>query len=106
VLQSNLEEARRSGQLDVYTRLKEIRDEVLKVFQEASPPELRFINELMSIEDENEALATLRERADEINENVIGLLDEIIDHFQEAENEEAVRRVALLREEAAALIGS
>ena len=79
---------------------------MLKVFQEASPPELRFINELMSIEDENEALATLRERADEINENVIGLLDEIIDHFQEAENEEAVRRVALLRDEAAALIGS
>lgn len=106
VLQTNLEETRRSGQLDAYSKLKEIRDEVLKLFQEASPPELQLINELLSIEDEDEALGMLHERADEIDERVIGMLDQIVSHFEEAENEAALQRATRLRDEAIALTGS
>jgi hypothetical protein len=106
VLQANLEEARRSGQLDAYSKLREVRDEVLKLLQEASPPELRLINDLMSIENDDEALEALRGRADEINERVIELMDEIVGHFQEAGNEVAVQRMTALRDEAIALTNS
>ncbi len=106
VLQANLEEARRSGQLDAYGRLREIRDEVLKLLQEASPPELQLINDLMAIEDDAEALEALRARADEINERVIELLDEIVEHFQEEGNEAALQRMVALRDEAVALTAS
>jgi len=103
VLQINLEEARRSGKLDAYGKLREIRDAVLALFQEAAPPELQLINQLLAIEDSGEALAALRERAGEINEQVIELLGQIAAHFQETGNDEAAQRVVALRDEAIAL---
>ena len=52
VLQVNLEEARKADNADISDRLKIIRDEVLKLIQSSAPPEIQFINELLSLESE------------------------------------------------------
>lgn len=106
VLQANLEEARRSGQNQVFNRLREIRDEVLTLFREAAPPELRLINDLLSIESEAEALEALRARQDELNEQVIDLMEELIQHMLESGNDAVADRLTLLRDEALNLLAA
>ncbi|HEC24046.1 MAG TPA: hypothetical protein ENI95_14120 [Chloroflexi bacterium] len=100
VLLANLEEARRSGNVEAANRLREIRDEVLNLIQESAPPEIRLINELLSIESEDESLEALRNRRSEINEQVVHLMGDLAVQLREAGNEEAARRLELLRVEA------
>ena len=100
VLLANLEEARRSGNVEAANRLREIRDEVLNLIQESAPPEIRLINELLSIESEDESLEALRNRRSEINEQVVHLMGDLAAQLREAGNEEAARRLELLRVEA------
>ena len=40
-IQANLDEARRSGNVEVSSRLQQVRDEVLLLLEQAAPPEVR-----------------------------------------------------------------
>lgn len=100
VLQVNLEEARRSGNVQVSTRLKEIRDEVLNLIQAAAPPEIQFINDLLSVESEDESLQLLRDRQSEISQNLVEVMSELADQLRMGGNEPAAQRLDLLRAEA------
>ncbi len=100
VLQVNLDEARRAGNLEVSSRLKEIRDEVLKLIQASAPPEIRLINDLLSIESEPDAIQALHARQAEVNENVIAVMGQISEQLRQAGNDVAAQRMDVLRAEA------
>jgi hypothetical protein len=104
VLQANLDEARRAGQVEVSNKLRLIRDEVLQLLQASAPPELQLINELLSIADEEAALARLRERQDELNQGVLHFMEELSGQLYEAGNTAAAERLDMLRSEAELLI--
>lgn len=106
VLQVNLDEARKAGNVDVSSRLKEIRDEVLKLIQDSAPPEIRLVNELMGIESDEESLNKLRERKAEVNDNLLQVMEQIADQLRQGGNEPAANRVDLLKAEAQSLISS
>jgi hypothetical protein len=65
VLQANLEEAQKTGNIEASGKLRAIRDEVLALIQASAPPEVQFINDLLSVEDEAASLEMLRERQGE-----------------------------------------
>lgn len=104
VLQLNLEEARKAGNVQVSSRLKEIRDEVLGLIQAAAPPELQLINELLAIEDESQALEALHARQSEINRELLEIMGELAMQLREAGNELAAQRLELLRSEGERLL--
>ncbi len=100
VLQANLEEARRTGNVQAYSRLKQIRDEVLALMQAAAPPEVRLINELLAAEDDSASLEVLRAHRDEINEQFLQLMDGLAEQLRSAGNELAAQRLNMIHAEA------
>ena len=104
VLQANLDEARKSANIEVSSRLKEIRDEVLTMVQAAAPPEVQFINDLLSAETLEDAQTILQDRQDMLSEDLLLVMDDLADQLRQAGNEEAATRLEALRVDAAALV--
>lgn len=103
VLQANLEEARRTSNIEASGRLREIRDEVLALVQASAPPEVQFINDLLAVEDEGQAIQTLHERQDQVNGQLVALMEELAGQLRQAGNGAAADRLEVLSQEAAGL---
>jgi hypothetical protein len=106
VLQVNLDEARRTGNIEASGRLKLIRDEVLKLIQASAPPEIRLINDLLSAESDQASLELLRSRQPEINENLLAVMQELSAQLLEAGNNSGAQRLETLLAEAQQLLPS
>lgn len=104
VLQANLEEATRTGNIQASGKLREIRDEVLALIQASAPPEVQLINDLLSIEDEAEALDVLHQRQGELNPELPALMQDLAEQLREAGNEAAATRLEVLGAETARLV--
>jgi hypothetical protein len=104
VLQVNIEEARKAGNAEVSNRLKQIRDEVLRIIQASAPPEIRFINDLLSVETEEESLELLRNRRGELSEEVVNMMGDLAEQLRGGGNEPAAARLDVLRLEAEQLV--
>jgi len=104
VLQANLDEARRSGNVDASSRLRQIRDEVLRLIQASAPPEIQLINELLSLESEDESVALLHSRQTDVNEQLVHIMGDLSVQLREAGNDQAADRLDQLRVEAEQLI--
>jgi hypothetical protein len=104
VLQANLEEARRSGNVDASSRLRQIRDEVLRLIQASAPPEIQLINELLALESEDESRELLYSRQDDISEQLVHIMGDLSVQLREVGNDQAADRLDQLRVEAEQLI--
>ena len=104
VLQVNLEQARQEGAEEVVSRLRIIRDEVLNLIQQSAPPEVQFINDLLSAESEADSVALLQERQRDVDENLLQVMVELAQQLREAGNNEAAARLEFLAETAADLV--
>lgn len=97
VLNLNLEAAQKAGRPDVLTRLQTIQAAIMELIQEASPPEIKFVNELMQIEDEAVAVAVLKKRASEINQQLIDIMLQLVENLRQNGQPEAAERLDTLR---------
>jgi hypothetical protein len=103
VLQANLDEAAETGNIEASGKLREIRDEILALIQASAPPEVQLINDLLTVEDEAEALEALRQRQDEVTQDVPALMEDLAEQLREVGNEAAAARLEVLGAEAARL---
>jgi hypothetical protein len=103
VLQANLEEARRTGNVEISTRLKQIRDEILKLVQASSPPEIQLINELLSAPTPDDSLALLQERSEQVNADLVSVMWDLVEQLQEA-NPPAAERLSMIAEAAEGMV--
>lgn len=106
VLQAAMEDAQRSGQLDAATRLRRVYEEILKLIQESAPPEVQFIQALLQIPDEAEALQALRDRQAEISDEVLAVMGQLVGQLQESGQDAVALRLAMLLDEAMTLVGN
>lgn len=104
VLQVNIEEARKAGNAEVSARLKQIRDEVLALIQASAPPEIQFINQLLSLENEKDAVMMLHENKDGLSEDLLNVMSDLSEQLRMGGNEPAAQRLDMLRDEAERLI--
>ncbi len=100
VLQINLEEARKTGKVEVSSRLKAIRDEVLELIQQSAPPEIRLINEMLSAENEDQSLDILHANQDQIDEDLLGVMDSLVEQLRASGNDPVADRLEIIRAEA------
>jgi len=83
VLNANLQAAQKAGRSDVVQRLNQISEAILRLVQEAAPPEIQFINELLEIESDAEAEAALKSRASEITEQTVEVMNYVIENLRQ-----------------------
>jgi hypothetical protein len=100
VLNANLEAAQKAGRRDVLLRLDQVQQAIVKLMQEAAPPEIRFINDLLQM-SEAEAEAALKSRATEVNPQMVEAMNYIGESLRQngqpalAERLDKLRGVAL-----------
>lgn len=104
VLQVNLEEARKANNVEVSSRLKQIRDEVLALIEQAAPPEIQLINQLLSVQEEEDALSLLRDNADQVTPQLVEVMDQLIQQLEAAGNPVAAERLEVLRNNATRML--
>jgi len=89
VLESEIAQARKSGNLERITKLEQIMIFIEKAAQPAE--EVQFLESLLDIEDEPQLEKTLRENADKINQEFLGLLNSVV---AQAEGQSANTEIA------------
>ena len=71
VLSLNIEAAERANRKDVVERLTRLNEDIMAVMQEAAPPELQFINDLLQKESDDAAVAALKAQPAEITQELV-----------------------------------
>lgn len=98
VLTANIQEAQRRNDPQVEQRLRQIYETTVGILQQQMSPELRFINELLTADDEA-AMNTL------IEENIVNFNDELLQALEAVEQvltaqgqQDAVAKLSAIRE--------
>jgi len=105
VLAANIQEAERQGDVDAAARLKDVYQRIVSIIQESMPPELRFINELLSTQTEADARALIDERAGEFGESLLEAIDVVEQQLAAQGDPALLQKLAFLREAAERALG-
>lgn len=93
ILQANIQAAEEGDRKEALEKLNEIRDRLQQIAEQAVPQEIRFAQNLINIEDDEEALAYLESSADQVNEQVLSALMATADRLTESGDQENADRV-------------
>lgn len=105
VLSANLQEAERRADINASAKLKDIYNRVADVLRDQMNPELRFINELLAAPTDDEARSMLAEGVNEFGDALVEMMDAVEEVLAARGESTVLDRLALLREEAAHLLG-
>lgn len=100
VLVTNIEQAQQQGNAAAAARLKEIYDTAIGVLQSAMPPELRFVNELLSAPSLDDARAMMNDEGRTYGGNLIATIDAIGQVLSSRGESALLDRLQILRAEA------
>jgi hypothetical protein len=97
VLEANLQAAEQAGQQQALQRLQQVSEAIMRLMQANAPPEIQFINEILSHEDPQELEAFLRAQRDRLTPELLGLMADIADNMRASERPELADRLDQLR---------
>ena len=100
VLNANIQEAERRGDINSSGRLKQIYQQVVSVLQQNMQPELRFVNDLLSTEDDEAARKLLAERAGEFGEELLDVMDAVGQMLAQHGDQQMIEKLSFLRQAA------
>lgn len=100
VLEANLQESQKQNNEALFQRLQQVHMIISAMIMESSPPEVRFINELLRTEDVLEARLMLLDRAAEFGPRLLEYLDALIAQLEERGEAGLIQRLEELRGEA------
>lgn len=106
VLGTSLQSAERAGQAEVVARLNRIRDAVMQLVQESQPPEIQFINQLMTAEYPEGTRALLEENREDVNERLLEMMSVISQDLDSRGRKGTAERLNQIREQAVRMAGS
>ncbi|MCB9435992.1 MAG: CpXC domain-containing protein [Anaerolineales bacterium] len=104
VLEANLEDAREKNDASRVLRLQKVHDTINRMIMESTPPEVRFINEVLSVEDTLEARLMLIDKAPQFGPQLLEYLDALINQLQGRGEDNLLARIKEIRDEAAKII--
>lgn len=100
VLSANIEQAQQNGDINASAQLRRVYEVVVSVLQESMPPTLRFVNDLLSTETDEQAHALLVKQASSFGDDLLETMDVVAQMLAEQGEVEMVQRIAFLREAA------
>ncbi|RPJ01765.1 MAG: hypothetical protein EHM39_02850 [Chloroflexi bacterium] len=101
VLQANIQAANQHNDQATAERLQLVLQKVLEILQDSAPPHLRFINELMSMESDEDAHEMIVERGPEFGPELLDLMNAVAADLDESEQPDAADRMRRLADIAA-----
>ncbi len=99
VLSANIQEAQRAGNIQLSARLKLVYDRVVAALRDNMQPELRFINDLLSLPEE-QARTALAEQVADFGPPLIEMMDAVQEILSSRGEGELLEKLATLREDA------
>lgn len=100
ILNLNLQESQKRGDQETFARLQEIHEIVVRVLRDQMQPELRFVNDLLSIEDDTALIAELEQQAPEFGDALFDVLDAVQEIVTAQGQVEVVERLRFIKIEA------
>jgi hypothetical protein len=105
VLAANIEEAERQGDINASARLKNLYERILSLLQEAMPPELRFINQLLSTQSDEDAQNLIAQHAGDFGATLLDAMDVVGQQLAAGQgDQQLLQRLAFLREQTAQVL--
>lgn len=97
VLTANIQEAEKRADVQTSTRLKEVYNMVISILQENMQPELRFVNELLTADSEQQAKEMIAQRAKDFGDELLEVMDAVEQVLIQQNNPAVVKRLQTLR---------
>jgi len=97
VLNLNLEAAQKAKRTDALARLVQINDAINRLMQEAAPPELKFIDELLQMEPESAAEAALKDRPGVVTAELVDTMNYVGESLRQGGQNDLADRLERLR---------
>ena len=101
----NLRAAQQAGRTDEAQRLQQLGDILMKLIQESQPPEIQFINSLLTSDYPDGTMEILEENREQVNEHMLELMRLVEDDLKQGGRVELAHRLAEISEQAISLIG-
>jgi hypothetical protein len=105
VLSANIQESERRGDLNASARLKLIYERVMETLRDNMQPELRFINDLLSVETDEEASALLTEQAGAYGAALLEMMDAVEAVLAQRGDSDMLQKLMFLRQQAEQVLG-
>ena len=71
LLQHNIEAARKDNNFETVNRMEELRAAIMHALHESAPPEIQLVNELLALENDEEAQTMIRRRVVELTDETL-----------------------------------
>jgi len=104
VLELNINEARKQGDLDASSRMQAIRDQIMRIVQENMRPEVRFINDLLAAPSEQEARQMMDAQMSNFGPELLEVFDALEEVIAAQGQTQVLERLKHLRSMAAQAI--
>ncbi len=104
VLSINLQESERRGDAQTAARLRDIYNRVVSILQAQMQPEMRFANQLLNAQSEDEVRQLLHSEAKTYGPTLLEVLDAIGEILQSQGQQAALQKLAFIRKEASAIL--
>lgn len=105
VLVTNIQEAERRGDAQMLERLKQVYEKAVRVLQSQMQPELRFVNELLSLESDEEMRGLVAEHAPQFGPVLLEVIDAVEDVLRSQGQGEVLQRLGMIREAVSQTLG-
>ncbi len=105
VLQANIQAAQQHNDERTTERLQMVLQKIMEILRDSAPPQLQFINAVMTTETDEEAEELIVERAPEFGPELLDLMDAVAADLDESEQPDAAARMRRLADLAAEHVG-
>jgi hypothetical protein len=105
VLSANIEESERRRDVASSGRLKAVYNKVVTILQENMQPELRFVNQLLSTQTDEEAQQMIAEHVNDYGEALLDVMDAVGQVLAQRGDKETVEKLVFLRTAAEKALG-
>ena len=99
----NLRAAQEGGRMDEAQRLQQLGDILVKLIQESQPPEIQFINSLLTTDYPDGTQSLLEENRQQLDERMLELMRLVEDDLTQSGRVELAQRLAEIQKQAASL---
>jgi hypothetical protein len=97
VLDANLQEAQRRGDQNAMLRLRDVQSRVMAVLQQTMQPELRFLNDLLSMDDDQAVAQAIAQHAKQFGPQLLDMLDAVEQVLASRGDQEMMSKLAFMR---------
>jgi len=106
VLQANIQTAEQHQDTRTAERLRMVLQKTLEILRENAPPQIRFINELMSAESDDDAQALIESEAPRFGPELLELMEAIAQDLDEGDQPAEAGRLRAMRDRASAFVAA